>query len=148
MADLISNKKAHLNHEFLEKMEAGLELLGLEVKSLRAGHGNLEGSYIIVRGGEAYLTGATIPPYQTNNTPKDYEPTRNRKLILTKQEINQIASNEAKKGLTIVPISVYNKGSKLKLLLSIARGKREFDKRESLKKRDTERDMRRTLKGE
>jgi SsrA-binding protein len=129
-------------------MEAGLELLGLEVKSLRKGQGNLEGSYVIIRGGEAYLTGMTIPPFQTNNTPKDYEPERNRKLIITKAEIKKLAENESKKGLTIVPISVYNKGSKLKLELAIARGKREFDKRESLKKRDTERDMRRTLKGE
>lgn len=148
MANLISNKKATINYEFLEKMEAGLELLGLEVKSLRKGQGNLEGSYVIIRGGEAYLTGMTIPPFQTNNTPKDYEPTRNRKLLLTKSEIKKLAENEAKKGLTIVPILVYNKGSKLKLELAIARGKREFDKRQDIKKRDTERDMMRTLKGE
>lgn len=148
MANLVSNKKAHFNYEFLEKIEAGLELLGLEVKSLRKGQGTLDGSYVIVRGGEAYLTGMNIPPFQTNNTPKDYDPMRNRKLLITKAEIKKLANNESKKGLTIVPISVYNKGSKLKLELAIARGKREFDKRESLKKRDTERDMRRTLKGE
>lgn len=148
MANLVSNKKASMNYEYLDKIEAGLELLGLEVKSLRKGQGNLEGSYVIIRGGEAYLTGATIPPFQTNNTPKDYDPMRNRKLIITKAEIAKLAAQEAKKGLTIVPISVYNKGSKLKLEIAIARGKREFDKRETIKKRDTERDMRRTLKGE
>jgi SsrA-binding protein len=148
MSSLVSNKKAHFNYEFLEHLEAGLELLGNEVKSLRKGNGTLEGSYVILRGGEAFLSGMTIPPYQTNNTAKDYEPERLRKLILTKPEIKRLAEIESKKGLTIVPISVYNKGRKLKVDIAVARGKREFDKRETIKKRDTDREIQRTLKGE
>ncbi|OGG47967.1 SsrA-binding protein [Candidatus Kaiserbacteria bacterium RIFCSPHIGHO2_02_FULL_50_9] len=146
--NLIENKKARFNYEILETYEAGLELLGFEVKSLRAGHGQLEGAHVVVRGGEAYLVGATIPPYQTGNTPKEYDPARTRRLLLTKKELGELAQYENKKGLTIVPLSVYNKNSRLKLSAAVARGKKKYDKREVLKKRDTEREIRRTLKTE
>lgn len=140
---LIRNKKAHLEYAFLEKFEAGLELLGLEVKSLRAGRGNLEGARVVARGGEAYLVGATIPPYQAGNTPKEYDPERTRRLLLSKQEIAQVASAEGAEGLTVVPIAVYNKGRNLKLEVAIARGKKKYDKRQDLKKRDEERRFKR-----
>ena len=143
---LVKNKKATFNYEVLEKFEAGIELRGFEVKALKGGKGSLEGSHVTIRGGEAYLIGVTIPPYQPANTPKDYEPDRNRRLLLTKKEIVQLANTEAKKGLTIVPLSVYNKGSKVKVSLAVVRGKRKFDKREKIKKRETDRDIRRTLK--
>jgi len=143
----IQNKKVHFNYEILEKFEAGIGLLGLEVKSLKSKQGSLEGAHIIVRGGEVFLVGATIPPYQPSNTPKGYDPERARKLLLTKKEIYVLSDAESKKGLTIVPISVYNKRNKLKLEFGIARGKKKYDKREDIKKRDTERDIGRNLKG-
>lgn len=143
---LIQNKKAHFNYEILERYEAGMELLGCEVKSLRASRASLEGAHITVRGGEAYLIGATIEPYQAGNTPKNYDPSRNRRLLLTKEEIATLAAEESKKGLTIVPLSVYNKNRKLKLELAVVRGKREHDKRETLKKREHERDIMRDIK--
>lgn len=143
---LIQNKKIHFNYEILEKYEAGIELLGFEVKSLKSGQGSLEGAYIKIRGGEAFVTGMNIPPYQVNNTPKEYDPTRSRKLLLTKKEIEELGKVEQKAGLTIVPLSVYNKGRKIKLELAVAKGKKNFDKRETIKKRDTEREIRRELK--
>ncbi len=146
--NLIEHKKARLEYEILEEYEAGLELLGYEVKSLRAHHGKLEGAHIVVRNGEAYLVGASIPPYQPANTPKEYDPARTRRLLLTHKEIGALASFEGQKGLTVVPLSVYNKGGKLKLKLGVARGRKKYDKRAVLKKRDTERDIRRTLKNQ
>lgn len=144
---LLENRKATFNYEFLEKLDAGIELFGFEVKSLRGKQGSLEGAYVIVRGKEAFMVGAYIPAYQPKNAPKGYEERRNRKLLLTKKEIEVLAGAESKKGLTIVPLSVYNRGRKLKVLLAIARGKKKFDKRETIKRRETERDMRRELKG-
>jgi SsrA-binding protein len=140
---LIYNKKINLDYEILESFEAGIELLGFEVKSIRNKQGSLLSSHITVRGGEAFLIAFNIPPFQINNTPKEYDPKRNRKLLLTKIEIQKLASLEAKKGLTIVPISVYSKGKKIKVQIAIVRGKKQFDKRESIKKRDTDRDIRR-----
>lgn len=148
MSSLIENKKANFNYEILETMEAGIELLGHEVKSIRKREGSLEGARVIVRGNEAFLVGATIPPYQPANTEKDYEPERNRKLLLNKKEIMIILGAESKKGLTIIPISVYNKGRKIKVSVAIVRGKKKYDKRDSIKKRETDRDIRRTLKNE
>ncbi len=142
---LVENKKAHLNYEIIEKYEAGLELTGGEVKSVRNKQGSLEGARVLVRGGEAYLVGSTIPPYQVANQ-KDYDPARNRRLLLTKKELQELASRGEMKGLTIVPLAMYNKGRYLKLSLALARGKKQFDKREDIKRRDIERDIGRTLK--
>lgn len=143
---LISNKKAHFDYEVMETLEAGVELLGFEVKSIRAKHGSLEGAYVIVRGKEAFLVGMSLPPYQQANTPEDYDPLRNRKLLLTSKEISTLSDIEGKKGLTIVPISVYNKGRKIKVQIAIVRGKKSFDKRETIKKRESDRDIHRSLK--
>jgi SsrA-binding protein len=146
--NLVEHKKARFDYEILEEYEAGIELLGLEVKSLRAGQAKLEGSHVVVRGGEAYIVGMVVSPYQPANTPVEYDPNRTRKLLLTKKEIADLAAAEGQKGLTIVPISVYNKAGKLKVRVAVARGKKKFDKRATLKKRDTEREMRRTLKNQ
>lgn len=145
--ECIRNRKAHFNYDILETFEAGIELLGAEVKSLRAKQGSLDGAYVIVRGNEAFLVQAFIPPYQPKNTPKEYDPKRHRKLLLTKKEIAELAAAENKKGLTIVPLSVYNHGRKIKVEIAIARGKKKYDKRETLKRRDAEREMRRDMKG-
>lgn len=146
MTTLIKNKKATLNYEILSTYEAGLDLRGFEVKALRTKKGSLEGSHVTVRGGEAYLLGATISPYQPLNTPANYDPTRNRRLLLTKKEIGELAGSEGQKGLTIVPISVYSKGRHLKIEIAVVRGKKKYDKREVLKKRTAKRDIERTLK--
>lgn len=143
---LIKNRKAGFNYELLEKMEAGIALLGFEVKALKSGRGSLEGAYITLRNGEAFLLHAHIPPYQPGNTPKEYNPYRERKLLLNKREINHLIGIEKQRGLTIVPISVYNKKNKVKIEIAVARGKKKYDKRETIKKRDTEREVGRTLK--
>ena len=143
---LADNSKARFDYEILEKFSAGLELLGHEVKSIRNGGASLAGSYVSIRGKEAFLLGANINPYQPKNIAGDYDPRRARKLLLDKSEIEELETAENTKGLTIVPLSVYNKGRFLKLDLAIARGKKKFDKRQSIKKRDTERELGRTLK--
>jgi len=148
MTAFVTNRKAHFNYEILEKLEAGIELLGHEVKSVKNAQANLEGAHVTVRGGEAYLVGATITPYQPANTPADYDPARNRRLLLTKKELADLEGKESQKGLTIVPISMYSKGRKLKLEIAIVRGKKKFDKRQTIKKRDSKRDIERTLKNQ
>lgn len=145
--DLVQHKKARLEYEILEEFEAGLELFGYEVKSLRNHQAKLEGSHVVVRGGEAYIVGMVISPYQPMNTPKEYDPNRTRKLLLTKKEIIELGKHEGQKGLTIVPISVYNKGGILKLRIAIARGRKKYDKRAVLKEREAKRTIGRTLKG-
>ena len=143
---LIEYKKARLKYAVVETYQAGLELSGTEVKALRAKSGSLDGSHVVVRGGEAYLVGATIPPYQVANTKKGYDPERSRRLLLGKKELHDLAKMEDKKGLTIVPISVYNKGAKLKVRIAVARGKKARDKREDLKKKSVKRDIERLMK--
>ena len=146
MASYAENRKVRFNYEILERYETGIELLGTEVKSVREGQMSLEGAFVIVRGGEAFLINANIPPYQPKNAPKDYDPLRNRKLLLTKKEIAELAGNEKNKSLTIVPISVYNKNRKIKVEIALVKGKKKYDKRETLKKRDTNREIRRVKK--
>jgi SsrA-binding protein len=146
MANYAENRKARFDYEILEKYEAGIELLGTEVKSVRGGVMSLEGAFVIIRGGEAFLINANIPPYQVKNTPSDYDPLRNRKILLTKKEIAELAGSGKNKSLTIVPMSVYNKGRKVKMNVALVKGKKKFDKRETIKRRDTDREIRRTLK--
>lgn len=142
----IKNKKAGLKYEILEKIEAGIKLLGFEVKAIKNNKGSIEGAHITIRGEEALLLNAHISPYQPNNTPPDYDPDRNRRLLLSKKEIARLAGLEAQKGLTIIPLSVYSKGGKIKFEIAVVRGKKKYDKRETLKKRDTQRDIAREMK--
>jgi SsrA-binding protein len=146
MANYAENRKAYFNYEMLEKYEAGVELLGTEVKAVRRGQASLDGAFVIVRGGEVFLINANIQAYQPANSPENYDPLRNRKLLLTKKEIETLSGSEKNKSLTIVPISLYNKGRKIKAQIALARGKKKYDKRESIKKRDTDRELHRTLK--
>ena len=120
---LINNSKASFNYEIAETYSAGIELFGFEVKSLRKNQGSLEGSYVTVRGGEAFLVGAFIPAFQEKNAPEDFDSRRNRKLLLTKRELKELGNIEKTKGLTIVPLSVYNKGKVLKVDLGIGKNK-------------------------
>jgi len=146
MTVFTDNRKAHFNYEILEKYEAGIELLGFEVKSVKAGRSTIVGSFIIIRGGEVYIVGMQVPPYQVGNTPLGYDPIRVRRLLLNKKEINSLSNADAKKGLTIIPLSLYNKGNKVKMEIAIVKGKKVYDKRETIKKRDVDREMSREYK--
>lgn len=146
MPTLIENRKAGFDYEILDKFQAGILLSGSEVKSLRLKRGSLEGARVLIRGGEAYVVNMEIPAYQQNNKTEGYDDRQNRKLLLSKDEIDKLTDLISTKGLTIIPISVYNKGRFLKVEIAVVRGKKKFDKRELIKKRETERELRRTLK--
>ena len=144
MANYVENTKARFNYEIMDEYEAGIELQGTEVKSLRQKHGRIESAHVIVRGGEAFVIGMDLPPFQAHNS-FNYDPMRTRRLLLKKSEIKELGALQ--KGLTIVPLSLYNKGTKIKMRIAVVRGKKKFDKRETIKKRDTSREMERVLKG-
>lgn len=143
---LVEYKKAFLKYAPVETFSAGLELSGQEVKSLRNKLGSLDGARVVVRGGEAFIVGMTIPPYQAANAPKSYDPERARRLLLTRKEIAILYAAESKKGLTIIPLEVYNSRQFLKARIAIVRGKGKEDRREDLKKRDALRETGRILK--
>ncbi len=143
---LVEYKKAFLKYTPLESFAAGLELTGQEVKALRNRLGSLEGARVMVRGGEAFIVGMTIPPYQSMNAPKNYDPERARRLLLTKKEISYLYAAESKKRLTIIPIEVYTSRRLIKARVAIVRGKGRADRREDLKKRDASRETVRILK--
>jgi SsrA-binding protein len=147
MSAYIENRKIYFNYEIVKKYEGGIELLGLEVKSIRSSKVSLEGAFVIVRGEEVFLINANITPFQVNNTPQEYDPLRNRKILLTQKEILELKQIEKNKNLTIVPISLYNKNRKIKIEIALVKGKKKFDKRETIKKRDTDREIRREVKG-
>jgi SsrA-binding protein len=140
------NKKAYRNFEFIEKFEAGLELLGSEVKSLRAGNADLEGSYARILNEQCWLVGATIAQYQQANM-INHEPARNRRLLLHRAEIRKITVKLEQRGFTLVPLRIYftDRGF-AKLELALARGKRQYDKRKTIAERDQRRDMDRSMK--
>ena len=143
---LVEYKKAFLKYAPVESFAAGLELLGTEVKALRNKLGSLDGARVVVRGGEAFIVGMTIPPYQSANVEKNYDPERTRRLLLTKKEIAYLAAAESKKGLTIIPLEVYTSRGLIKTRIAVVRGKGKEDRREDLKKRDALRETRRILK--
>jgi SsrA-binding protein len=148
---IAQNKKAYFDYEILEKFEAGLVLNGQEVKSLRTRSTSLAGTYILIKRdklgrGEAFWIGGNIPPYQPENADKGYDSRRDRKLLLNKEEIEYLLQKSTERGLTLVPISVYTKTHKLKLEFGLAKGKKKFDKRESIKKREVDRKIRNELK--
>lgn len=147
MATFIQNRKAYFNYEIAEKIEAGIELLGFEVKSIKNGRGSLDGAYVSMTDKEAFLVGANISPYQPKNTPINYDPKRPRRLLLTKKEISRLTGLQKERGLTIVPISMYSRAGKIKLEVGLGKGKKKYDKRESIKKRDTQRDISREIGG-
>jgi SsrA-binding protein len=146
MPKLADNRRVLRDFEILDEFEAGLILLGHEVKAVRSGLLKLAGSYVTIAGGEARLINAHIGKFQKAGQIKDYDPERTRKLLLHKKEIRKLIGKLEQKGLTLVPISVYTKGSKIKLNIGLARGRKEFEKKEKKKKRDIERDVQRDLK--
>lgn len=146
MSILLENRKARFNYEIMETFEAGLSLKGWEVKSLKNKRGSMIGSRVLVRGNEAFLVGFDIPPYQPNNMPSNYEEQRTLKLLLNKKEIKYLDGKLSQKGLTIVPLKCYTKNNLIKVEIALVKGKKKFDKREEIKKRDTERDIAREFK--
>ena len=148
MANYAENRKAHFNYEILETFKAGLVLQGQEVKSVKLGRIQIAGSYVVTRGEELFLRGATISPYQPANAPAGYNPERDRKLLLRKEEIRYILGKSKERGLTLVPLRVYNDKRNLKLEFGLARGKKTRDKREDIRKREAKREIERALKYE
>lgn len=146
MSVLTIHKRARYDYDILDTFEAGISLMGTEVKSLRDHRGKLDGAYVGIRGGEAFLFNMHVPPYQVVNTSTTYDPVRVRKLLLTKRELRTLDDAAQTKGLTIIPLELYTIGRHIKVLFAIARGKKKHDKRETIKKRETERTMRRLLK--
>jgi len=143
------NKRAYFDYEILEKFEAGVVLYGFEVKAIKLGKANLAGSFIINKNNEFYLINCHISPYQPKNTPLGYNPIQNRKLLLTKKEIKYLIGKSNEKNLTLLPLRLYTINDlgygKIKLEFAIAKSKRKYNKRETIKKRDIERSMKREL---
>lgn len=138
------NKRAEFDYEILERFEAGILLSGHEVRSIRAGHVNLLGARAIIRGNELYVVGMQIPSFQPGNKPGGYDAERTRKLLLNKEEILRLLG-KTQSGLTLVVTKLYSKNHFLKLELGLARAKKKYDKRETIKKRETEREIRRIV---
>lgn len=146
MTTLATNKKAHFDYDIIETYDAGLVLMGHEVKSVKTGHISLKGSFVNVRGGELYLTNALIPLYTHANKNTVYTPTRARKLLLHKSEIKKLIGKKQSEGLTLIPLRVYIKGRLVKCSFALARGKKEYDKRQTKSKNDSDRRISRSLR--
>jgi len=142
---LASNRRARFEYEFVERFTAGLVLTGSEVKSVRAGHVKLQDGWVAFEAGEAFLADVHISPY-SNAGYTNHEPTRRRKLLLAKREIEKLASKVAEKGLTVVPLAVGLEGNWIKVELALAKGKKLHDKRETLKRRTLDREAQAALK--
>lgn len=143
MADFATNPKAHHDYEILEMLEAGLVLKGHEVKSIISGKASIKGAYVKILNGTPYLIGASIPPYQPGNVPAEYKEQGDRKLLLSKKEVSSLVGLQHSHGLTLVPLRLYGKGGRVKLEVGVARGKKQYDKRETLKKKDIARSKQR-----
>jgi SsrA-binding protein len=152
-----TNKRAYFDYQILETYEAGIELFGFEVKSVKSGRINLAGSYVIIRPSsrtkftagqnrnEVWLLNADIPAYQPKNAPQDYDSKRTRRLLLKKPEIKNLIGRAQEKGLTLIPLKVYTKNRKIKIEIGLAKSRKKMDKRELIKKRDIEKEIGRNL---
>ncbi|MFC1700837.1 SsrA-binding protein SmpB [Patescibacteria group bacterium] len=146
MPTLSVNPRAKFDYEILDTYEAGIVLFGHEVKSIKAGRANIKGSHVAIKDNEAVLINANIPPYQPKNTPSDYQSDRTRKLLLNKEEIKELTGKTKQKGLTLTPIRVYTKKGRIKIEIGLGKGKKKFDKRESIKKKEVKRKINRIMK--
>jgi SsrA-binding protein len=143
---LAANRRARFDYDILDTYEAGLSLLGHEVKSAKNGRAGLAGAYAVIRDGEAWLLNCTIPPYQQNNVPDDYDPDHTRRLLLTKREIRELEGKLKEKGLLLVALELFVKKNLVKVKLALARSRKAPDRRDVLKKRAIDRDAERELK--
>ncbi|MFH0863757.1 MAG: SsrA-binding protein SmpB [Candidatus Gottesmanbacteria bacterium] len=142
----ITNKRAYYDYHILDRIEAGINLTGAEVKSVKGGHMSLDGAFVRIVGSEAYLINAQIFPY-ANARPEGYDPQRTRKLLLHKKEIIALKTKTEQSGFALVPTSCYNKQGHIKLEFALARGKKKFEKREAIKKKDLDRQVEEELRG-
>ena len=140
------NRKAKRDYEVIEAMEAGVVLTGGEVKSLRAGQGNLLGSRIMIKNGEVWISGLSIPRYKFASGEDEYEPDRLKKLLIKQKERQHLETKAKGGGLTMIPLTVYNKRGLIKVEIGLVRGKKKYEKREVLKKRKQKRDLARRYK--
>jgi SsrA-binding protein len=143
MPVLVKNKKATFDYHILEKMEAGIVLLGKEVKAVREGKASLVGAFVSVDDNECFLVNCHISPYQPKNTSENYDPRRKRKLLLSRKQIDYLSGKKKERGISIIPLSIYTKKRLIKLEVGIGRGKKKYDKREALKRKTIERDLKR-----
>lgn len=141
MPIIILNRRAQFDYEILETYEAGVKLTGQEVKSIRLGKSDIQNAYVVFRGSDLYLINAHIPAYQPKNAPPNYDPLSARKILLHKKELNSLRG-KLQKSLTLIPLKVYTKGRILKIEIGLARGRKKVDKREVIKKREIERQIR------
>lgn len=144
-ANRLVNKKARFDYEILDTIEAGVVLTGPEVKSLRLGRGSLVDAFIQIRQGQAYLVNMTIPRYEFTDF-RDYDATRTRKLLLHKKEIYSLNQKTDGQNLSLIPVEIYPKAGKFKVLIGLGRGRKQYSKKELLKRRDQEREIKRELK--
>lgn len=142
MSAISENHRARFDFEILDTYEAGLSLLGHEVKSIKNRGVSLVGSYAVIRGGEVWLLNLNIPPYQQNNVPAEYDPSRTRRLLLQSEEIRSLSGRLNEKGLSLIPLEVFLSRGFIKIKLGLARAKKTRDKREDIKKRESRREMR------
>lgn len=140
------NKKAHFSYSIDETFEAGLVLAGHEVKSIRSGQVSLDGAYVTIRNGEGFLRNAYIGKYKQATNLEGYDENRERKLLLKKEEINRLIGKTKEKGLTLIPLEIYSSKKFLKLKVGLAKGKQKFDKRESIKKKESKRKIERAIR--
>lgn len=140
---ITTNKRAYFDYQILETYEAGIELKGFEVKSIKNGRINLAGSYAIIRNNEIWLLNADIPAYQPKNAPENYDSKRTRRLLLKKSEIKNLIGRIHEKGLTLTPLKVYTKNHRVKMEIGLGKSRKKADKRELIKKRDIKREIRR-----
>lgn len=143
--DLISNRQARFHYEIIETFEAGMVLQGTEIKSIREGNGSLQESYVRIDSGQMWLVGAYIAPYKQGNV-HNHEERRPRKLLMHKREIFRLKAKIQEKGLTLIPLGIYLKSGKAKLALALGKGKKAYDKRETIKARDEKRQMQKIMK--
>jgi len=148
MADFATNPRARFDYEILETLEAGIILRGFEVKSVKIGRASIKGSYVRIIKGEAWLVGASISPYQAGNMPDDYQEQTDRKLLIAKKQLDSLVGLTKSHGITLVPMRLYGKKGLIKLEIGVARGKKKYDKRESIKKKDTARSRMRGMSEE
>jgi SsrA-binding protein len=141
-----ANKKARADYFIEDTFEAGMSLMGTEVKSLREGHANLKDSYAREKDGRIVLVGAHISPYPFGNR-VNHEPERERQLLLHKQEIKRLITKTRERGFTLVPLAIYFKNGRAKIEIGLGKGKAQYDKRETIKKREQDREMERAIRG-
>ena len=146
MPTLAVNKKAKFDYEFLKKYEGGLVLTGAEVKSAKAGHVQLKGSFLHIKKEELWLKNVHISKYAPAGKQEDYDPGQDRKVLVHKRELKELIGKTQQVGLTLVPVSIYTKANIIKLEFALARGKAKYEKRDSIKKRDVDRQIRQQLK--